>query len=617
MAIPPVPPVPAETGGKHAARTTRSILLFVFTGLLILCFVFLWTTRGAMENLSFLRSKSGASASAGKKTLVDVSTWQTAQALAALAVTTEENEYARDAERIADHEVDQAFASALRQSRLRAEHRHLTGDALALSQRVTQLQQLVVQDQALVKSLTPSTGNATAAGDSDDLDVAKAQLGLDSDELDDAQDDLARASGDDSSQIQEELTAHEAAMKDYDTSSHSGAQVASVTERLHGTLAGRVQAWFSQLDRYKSILEAQQKAQQDTTALTAQHNQLESQVNASSPAAGQSSADHATRLASLKDRSSERQVLAIYDDRIQGNQQLATVYGKWAAQVQVQHRIVLHLILRSFALILVILICMLICDAIVRQVMARPSLDKRQSQTLRSILQLAIQVVGVLFILLIIFGTPKETPTILGLATAALTVALQDFILAFLGWFILVGKNGLHVGDWVEINGVGGEVVEVGLFSTTLLETGALDEKGYPTGRRISFLNSFAIKGAYFNFSTRGQWMWDEIAVSVPSSANTGAFIEKIHTAVAEETEENGRLAEQEWQRSAHGKGVSRFSGVPVVNLRPSPSGINAQIRYVTRASERFDVRNRLYQHVIELLQQPGTTGVKVTDGTT
>ena len=63
-----------------------------------------------------------------------------------------------------------------------------------------------------------------------------------------------------------------------------------------------------------------------------------------------------------------------------------------------------------------------------------------------------------------IFGTPQETPTIIGLATAALTFALQDFILAFLGWFVLIGKNGIHVGDWVEINGVGGEVTEVGLF---------------------------------------------------------------------------------------------------------------------------------------------------------
>ena len=605
MAIPPIAPVPAENGGKQTVGKTRSILFLALIGLLIICFVFLWTTRGAMENLAFLRHRNGGSASA-KKTLVDVSTWQTAQALAALAVTAEETEYAREAERLADHEVDQAFASALRQARLRAEHRTLTGDALVLAQKVKQLQQVVAQDQALVKSLTPpgTSGSAAPGSDNGDLDVAKAQLGLDNDELDDAQDDLARAAGDDTSQIQDELAAHEASMKEYDSAAHSGAQIANVSVRLLGTLAARIRAWFAQQDRYESVLQAQQKAQQDVTALTAEHNKFEAQADASAGGYN-NSADQAGKLANLKDRSAQRQILSIYDDRILTNQQLGSVYGKWAAQVIVQHEILLHLILRSVVVILFILLCMLICDAVVRRLMAHPSLDRRQTQTLRSILQLAVQVVGVLLILLVIFGTPKETPTILGLTTAALTVALQDFILAFLGWFILIGKNGLRVGDWVEINGVGGEVIELGLFSTTLLETGALDEKGYPTGRRISFMNSFAIKGAYFNFSTRGQWMWDEVSVTLPSGGNTGKLIEKIHETVTKETEENSRLAEQEWQRTAHGKGLGRLTAVPVVNLRPSGSGINAQVRYVTRVSERLDLRNRLYQRVIELLQQP------------
>jgi small-conductance mechanosensitive channel len=620
MAIPPIAPTPdptpGEIGSVHTVGKTRTTLLFALTALLVVCLVFLWTTRGAMENLSFLRQQGGSATSpSGKKTLVDVSTWQTAQALAALAVTSEETEFARDAERLADHEVDQAFASALRQARLSAEHLTLSGDAAALAQRVAQLEQLLAQDQALVQSLaTPSNPPAAhspklrtpAAGNSsDDLEVAKAQLGLDSDELADAQQDLQRASGDLSTQIQQELAAHEASMHESETASHAAAQIASISVKQHATLAGRVRAWFNQLDRYKSIQQAQQQAKQDAAALTAEHNTLESKTNAVGTAAANNAADRATRLAAIKDRSAERQILSIYDDRIQTDKQLATVYGKWAAQVLVQHSIVLHLILQSLALIVFILLCSLICDAIVRKLMTRPSLDRRQTQTLRSILELAIQVVGGILILLVIFGSPKETPTILGLTTAALTIALQDFILAFLGWFVLMSKNGIRVGDWVEINGVGGEVTDVGLFTTSLLETGTLEDKGHPTGRRITFMNGFAIRGQYFNFSTSGQWMWDEISLTIPASEDMTKIVERIHQVVVEETEKNARLAEQEWKRSAHGNGLSRFSAAPVVNLRPSSSGIGIQVRYVTRASERFELRNRLYQRVVELLQQP------------
>jgi hypothetical protein len=130
-------------------------------------------------------------------------------------------------------------------------------------------------------------------------------------------------------------------------------------------------------------------------------------------------------------------------------------------------------------------------------------------------------------------------------------------------------------------------------------------DKGQPTGRRVTLLNNFAITGQYFNFSTEGQWMWDEISVSVPKSADTYAMVELFHKAVLQETEKNARLAEQEWKRTSRQNGLSQFSATPTVNLRPSASGIDILVRYVTRASERFEMRNRLYQRVIDTFHKP------------
>ena len=107
-----------------------------------------------------------------------------------------------------------------------------------------------------------------------------------------------------------------------------------------------------------------------------------------------------------------------------------------------------------------------------------------------------------------------------GLAGAGLTVSLKDFIVAFIGRFVLMGKNGIRVGDWVGINGVTGEVVELGLFHTVLLETGNWTESGHPTGRRMRFTNGYAVEGHYFNFSTSGQWLWDVLTVVLPRGQN-------------------------------------------------------------------------------------------------
>jgi small-conductance mechanosensitive channel len=383
--------------------------------------------------------------------------------------------------------------------------------------------------------------------------------------------------------------------------------VAVLSVRRHGTLATRLKAWKSQLDRYGLIQQAMQQAQADATSLTAEYNALEAKANASA-AKPSEAADHASRLAGIIERSEQRQILTICNDRIQTEQQLEATYGKWAAQVLLQHRILMHMMLQSLALILSILICIVLLDALVRRLLDNSARDRRQMRTLRSVLQLGIQVVGGLLILLVVFGPPQQISTIVGLVTAGLTIAMQDFILAFFGWFVLMGKNGIRIGDWVEINGVGGEVTEIGLMSTSLLETGDLADRGHPTGRRISFINSFAIRGKYFNFSTTGQWMWDEIAFSIPADADTQNMVERIHKAVEDETTDSARVAEHEWKRGARDDGLSRFSAEPTVNLRPSLSGIDIRVRYVTRASERFGVRNRLYQRVIDLLHEEKNT---------
>src|SRR5665811_2554593 len=95
-------------------------------------------TRGVMTYLPFLQARKGNWTGAYvPHGVVDQRPWQTAATLAALAQSAEERELAREAERLADHEVDQAFSQSLRQAS--AETRHLTGEALGLQQRVTSL----------------------------------------------------------------------------------------------------------------------------------------------------------------------------------------------------------------------------------------------------------------------------------------------------------------------------------------------------------------------------------------------------------------------------------------------------------------------------------------------
>jgi small-conductance mechanosensitive channel len=174
-----------------------------------------------------------------------------------------------------------------------------------------------------------------------------------------------------------------------------------------------------------------------------------------------------------------------------------------------------------------------------------------------------------------------------------------------------MGKNGLRVGDWVEINGVAGEVIEINLLRTVLLETGNWTDSGHPTGRKVAFVNSYAIEGHFFNFTTSGQWLWDELHTTIPASQDPYPLLDAIQKTVTEETEANARAAEQEWQSATSHYRVQSVSAAPAVNLQPTAGGFEVRIRYITRANERSAMRAQLNHSIVRLLR--GEEGEKQT----
>jgi small-conductance mechanosensitive channel len=298
----------------------------------------------------------------------------------------------------------------------------------------------------------------------------------------------------------------------------------------------------------------------------------------------------------------------VRDQRVSARQKLADIYGKWDGVVANQQRTVLRELLIGSAVVLMALLLLLFADRSINRLLGRARVDRRQLATLRSVIGVALQIIAVLLILFMLVGLPGQIGTMLGLAGAGLTVALKDFIVAFIGWFVLMGKNGIRVGDWVEINGVSGEVVELSMFHTVLLETGNGTDAGQPTGRRVTFTNSYAIERHYFNFSTSGQWLWDELTVTVPFGRDAHAIADAIEKEVVAATAEGARQAELEWQRASRGQRGASVSTEPAIAVRPAAGGVEIAARYVTRASERFAVRARLSQKAVQLLAQSPAT---------
>ena len=511
---------------------------------------------------------------------VDTLLLQTAQQLQAKAATEAEQAESQEAVRLSDHEVDVAFASALRQAASAAAVPP-KGPLKQLSDRIADLQAKVAADQQQVAALGKNGG-------SNEADLAQARLDLHQDELQDAQQDLAREGGDRRARLQQLLQQHDAEQK------ASAQAVKYAALPATGTFAEQVNAWFA-LGGYADALGAAgQKASAWAANLVQQHETMERGL------AGQTAAG--ASVAQLRAMAGQRQTLMGLDQRAQDARQLAAVYQQWGALAAGRRLAVLHLLLGSLASILGILLAALLATRVIRHTFHQA--DRRRLHQLRLISTITVQVAAVLLILLIAFGPPTQLSTILGLLTAGLTVVMKDFIVAFFGWFTLMGKNGISVGDWVEIEGVSGEVIEIGLLKTVLLELGNWTDTGHPTGRRVAFSNSFAMEQHYFNFSTSGQWLWDELMVAVPAGGDPYEMAQQIREVVERETEGLAAQAAEDWKRVTSQYGAREFSARPAVQLQPGQTGLEVMVRYITRAPERNAVKSRLLRAIVDLLHK-------------
>ena len=527
--------------------------------------------------------------------------------LVQLPKTVDELPFASDALHLADQEMDLAFAAAVQHQE---EHPPaLNPEAKAIQAHIQNSENALDADNERVKQLTAAEEQATGMRKDaldDQLEQAKAQAELDQDQIDEAKEDLARAGGDQQGRMEALRQQHDAASKVADTM-----EIKAATSTEARGLINRYQQWSSLHAKQMLLWRAKHDAETSAALFADKHNQLEARVAAGSSNTAQTGQlsdatlqTSAAIVAATKRQAGDQKALTNFDRRIDDERQLAGVYSGWIGVVAAQQRSVINHAMRGVLIILLIALVALFFERWLATLLGKLKLDRRQLATLRAVTRVTLQVVAVLFILLVIFGPPNQLGTILGLAGAGLTVALKDFIVGFLGWFVLMGKNGIRLGDWVEINGVTGEVVELGMFHTVLLETGNWTDSGHPTGRRVTFTNSFAIEGHYFNFSTSGQWLWDELHLVVPTGQDPYTVVDAIQKKVSEATEQGAAEAEREWKGSAASRELSSLSAAPAINIKPVIGGVEVSVRYITRAHERYQLRAKLYQAAVELLGQ-------------
>jgi small-conductance mechanosensitive channel len=185
--------------------------------------------------------------------------------------------------------------------------------------------------------------------------------------------------------------------------------------------------------------------------------------------------------------------------------------------------------------------------------------------TVRKATSYATNLLGTLLVFGVWIERLGDLSVALGILAAGLAFALQEVIGSFAGWLTIISGRPFSVGDRIETSNIRGDVVDVGILRTTLMEIGNWLQGDHNTGRIVTVSNAFIFKEPLYNYSAHLRFIWDEIIIPITYESNWQKAITLMIEAVSENPHYQDLLPEAEKQRLQ----ARRKLAVKITSLEP------------------------------------------------
>lgn len=238
--------------------------------------------------------------------------------------------------------------------------------------------------------------------------------------------------------------------------------------------------------------------------------------------------------------------------------------------------------------------------------------------TMRYRAKKVIQLLGYAFIILLAIisftGKVQYFSLAIGLISAGLAFALQEVILSVAGWIAIFSSNIFKTGDRIEINNVKGDVIDIGILRTTLMEIGKWINSDNYNGRIVQVSNSFVFKGPVHNYSTDFPFVWDEINFNISYSSD----MELAHQCILEPArsilQDYAIYARDHWKKMVKKYLIENANVEPSVCINLSDNCVEFNLRYVVNYTKRRSTKDQLFMRIQDAISK---TDGKVNFATT
>ncbi|MDB6085805.1 MAG: MscS Mechanosensitive ion channel [Gammaproteobacteria bacterium] len=272
--------------------------------------------------------------------------------------------------------------------------------------------------------------------------------------------------------------------------------------------------------------------------------------------------------------------------------------SNWREAIDSQYRTAMKTLGIRVGLVLIVLALLFGAGELWRRMVLRYIQDSRRRYQLLLLRRIALWALFVVVIGIAFASELGSIATFAGLITAGVAVAMQSVLVSMVGYFFLIGKYGIRVGDRVQIGDVAGEVIDLGLVRMYLMELGAKGAMG-PTGRVVAFANSvvFQVSSGLFKQIPGVNFSWREVVLNLPTGADYAAIKERLKAAVTDALKDyRAEILRQTKEIERTTSSSSAGDAQPQVQLHFSPAGVEAHVRYPVHLQHAAEIEERVTQ---------------------
>jgi small-conductance mechanosensitive channel len=194
--------------------------------------------------------------------------------------------------------------------------------------------------------------------------------------------------------------------------------------------------------------------------------------------------------------------------------------------------------------------------------------------------------------------------TVLALLLAGVAVALQDVLKSVVGWLYVSGRSGIEVGSRIQVSGVEGDVVDIGVLKTTVLEVGNLVYGRQSTGRLVTIPNYRLLSENVHFQGTTNPWLWQEVRVTITFESNWQRAEEVLRQAGEEMHAELAPQLGAGFHRLEQRYAFKYGTLTPIVYLMISGTGVEMTLRFLTAVRRHRGSIDRVSRRILTLLSQ-------------